>query len=168
MLDAERVREFLESSANQLTYYGLFELFREVKPNSLCAFFRNCHFGVMHNHDGELFVLLTDQGYANEPSVVWEKLCEVDGDVLVGSDFAPSLAAAAACASDQLWWAGSPTWRVTGTLASGTVIGSIRQEPSCTVCQEVKMLTWLSLCSCSERRASACRKTELGQLQGSR
>eukprot|EP01048_Picozoa_sp_COSAG05_P002403 COSAG05_NODE_98_length_19441_cov_32.923327_6_plen_548_part_00 len=88
LTDAARVEEFLEGSASQLTYYGLFELLRVVQPHQLCAFFRNNHFGVLFNKDGELYVLLTDQGYADVPGAVWERLCEVDGDnQIVGSNF---------------------------------------------------------------------------------
>jgi hypothetical protein len=88
LLDAARVDEFLEASRSQLTYHGLFELMRVVQPNAMCAFFRNCHFGVLHNHEGKLYILLTDAGYADVPGAVWEQLCEIDGDnVIVGSDF---------------------------------------------------------------------------------
>jgi len=88
LMDALRVEEFLEASRSQLTYHGLFELMRVVQPSSLCAFFRNCHFGVLHNHEGELYILLTDAGYGDVRSAVWEKLCEVDGDnVIVDASF---------------------------------------------------------------------------------
>jgi hypothetical protein len=88
LLDAAQVEEFLEASRSQLTYHGLFELMRVVKPNAMCAFFRNCHFGVLHNHEGKLYILLTDAGYADVEGAVWEQLCEIDGDnVIVGSDF---------------------------------------------------------------------------------
>ena len=71
LLDAAHVEEFLEASRSQLTYHGLFELMRVVKPNALCAFFRNCHFGVLHNHEGKLYILLTDAGYAGVEGAVW-------------------------------------------------------------------------------------------------
>ena len=88
LLDAAQVEEFLETSRSQLTYHGLFELMRVVKPNVVCAFFRNCHFGVLHNHEGKLYILLTDAGYADVEGAVWEQLCEIDGDnVIVGADF---------------------------------------------------------------------------------
>ena len=49
----------------------------QVTPNSMSAFFRNNHFSVLFNKDGELYLLLTDQGYADVPGAVWERLCEV-------------------------------------------------------------------------------------------
>jgi hypothetical protein len=144
LLDAERIREFLDSSANQLTYYGLFELQRVVRNNMLCAFFRNCHFGVLFNSDGELYVLLTDQGYAHEPDLVWEKLCEVDGDnVLVGSNFRvghavtrPSAVTTAPGAAGAMGAAGVPVMGQvlgpgeSGVPASTIVDGTVLPTPS--------------------------------------
>eukprot|EP01048_Picozoa_sp_COSAG05_P002402 COSAG05_NODE_98_length_19441_cov_32.923327_5_plen_93_part_00 len=74
LTDAARVGEFLEGSASQLTYYGLSELLRVVQPHQLCAFFRNNHVGVLFNKDGELYVLLTDQGYTDVPVCIWASL----------------------------------------------------------------------------------------------
>ena len=57
--------------------------------------FRNCHFASLVKHDdGALYALVTDAGYACEPSVVWERLCDetaVGGDtVLCDANFAPA------------------------------------------------------------------------------
>jgi hypothetical protein len=55
--------QFLESSASQLTYYGLSELHSSLKSNELCVLFRNNHFSTMYKNpvDKKLYVLVTDQ-----------------------------------------------------------------------------------------------------------
>ncbi|GER30387.1 protein FAM63A [Striga asiatica] len=78
----EVIRNFLKNSASQLTIYGLFCLQEKVKERELCVFFRNNHFNTMFKYEGELYILATDQGYLNQPDLVWEKLDEVNGDTL--------------------------------------------------------------------------------------
>ncbi|XP_057510220.1 uncharacterized protein LOC130792693 isoform X2 [Actinidia eriantha] len=78
----ELIRNFLKNSASQLTIYGLFCLQDGLKERELCVFFRNNHFNTMFKFDGELYILATDQGYLNQPDLVWEKLNEVNGDTL--------------------------------------------------------------------------------------
>ncbi|KAH9721646.1 MINDY DUB domain-containing protein [Citrus sinensis] len=78
----ELIKSFLKSNANQLTFYGLFCLQDGLKERELCVFFRNNHFSTMFKYDGELYLLATDQGYINQPDLVWEKLNEVNGDTL--------------------------------------------------------------------------------------
>ncbi|KAK7820798.1 ubiquitin carboxyl-terminal hydrolase mindy-1 [Quercus suber] len=78
----ELIRSFLKNNASQLTFYGLFCLQDGLKERELCVFFRNNHFSTMFKYDGELYLLATDQGYINQPDLVWEKLNEVNGDTL--------------------------------------------------------------------------------------
>ncbi|KAL2516809.1 ubiquitin carboxyl-terminal hydrolase MINDY-1 [Abeliophyllum distichum] len=78
----ELIRNFLRNSASQLTIYGLFCLQDKVKERELCVFFRNNHFNTMFKYEGELYILATDQGYINQPDLVWEKLNEVNGDTV--------------------------------------------------------------------------------------
>ncbi|KAK8618117.1 hypothetical protein V6N13_115989 [Hibiscus sabdariffa] len=78
----ELIRNFLKNNASQLTFYGLFCLQDGLKERELCVFFRNNHFSTMFKYDGELYLLATDQGYLNQPDLVWEKLNEVNGDTL--------------------------------------------------------------------------------------
>ncbi|KAK3608479.1 hypothetical protein CHS0354_010325 [Potamilus streckersoni] len=92
--DSDKVNEaliaeqFLETSASQLTYFGLSELTSTVKNDELCVFFRNNHFSTLYRHQNELFLLVTDQGYITESSVVWETLSSVEGDChFVDHDF---------------------------------------------------------------------------------
>ncbi|KAH9264151.1 hypothetical protein BASA83_012409 [Batrachochytrium salamandrivorans] len=73
--------QFLASSAAQLTHYGLQLIEATVGPGELCVLFRNNHFSTMYKHpDRGLFVLVTDQGFAKEPSIVWESMGRVDGN----------------------------------------------------------------------------------------
>ncbi|KAL3647231.1 hypothetical protein CASFOL_008199 [Castilleja foliolosa] len=78
----EIIRNFMKSSASQLTVYGLFCLQDKVKERELCVFFRNNHFNTMFKYEGELYILATDQGFINQPDLVWEKLNEVNGDTV--------------------------------------------------------------------------------------
>lgn len=78
----ELIKSFLRNTASQLTFYGLFCLQDGLKERELCVFFRNNHFGTMFKFEGELYLLATDQGYINQPDLVWEKLNEVNGDTL--------------------------------------------------------------------------------------
>ncbi|KAL1213221.1 hypothetical protein V5N11_015683 [Cardamine amara subsp. amara] len=78
--EGELIRNFMKNSASQLTFCGLFLLQEGLKERELCVFFRNNHFGTMFKYEGELYLLATDQGYLNQPDLVWEKLNEVNGD----------------------------------------------------------------------------------------
>ncbi|XP_068306001.1 uncharacterized protein [Pyrus communis] len=78
----ELVRTFLKNNASQLTFYGLFCLQEGLKERELCVFFRNNHFSTLFKFNGELYLLATDQGYINQPDLVWEKLNEVNGNTL--------------------------------------------------------------------------------------
>ncbi|XP_039629675.1 ubiquitin carboxyl-terminal hydrolase MINDY-2 isoform X3 [Polypterus senegalus] len=72
--------QFLSNTATQLTYHGLCELTSTVQEGELCVFFRNNHFSTMTKHKGQLYLLVTDQGFLTEEKVVWESLHNVDGD----------------------------------------------------------------------------------------
>ncbi|XP_045074320.1 ubiquitin carboxyl-terminal hydrolase MINDY-2 isoform X1 [Coregonus clupeaformis] len=72
--------QFLHSTATQLTYHGLCELTSTVQEGELCVFFRNNHFSTMIKFKGQLYLLVTDQGFLTEEKVVWESLHNVDGD----------------------------------------------------------------------------------------
>ena len=74
------VNDFLSSTSTQLTYSGLTDLHNHVKEGKQCVFFRNNHFATMCKHNGILYLLVTDLGYANVPEVMWEKLDDISGD----------------------------------------------------------------------------------------
>jgi len=74
------IEDFLSRTASQLTYHGLCELNSVVEEEELCVFFRNNHFSTLYKHKAELFILVTDQGFLTEPSVIWETLVNIEGD----------------------------------------------------------------------------------------
>ncbi|XP_017233921.2 uncharacterized protein LOC108207969 [Daucus carota subsp. sativus] len=78
----ELIKDFLKANASQLTVYGLICLREELKERELCVFFRNNHFNTMFKLGGQLYLLATDQGYINQPDLVWEKLDEVNGNTV--------------------------------------------------------------------------------------
>lgn len=84
------IREFLTETSNQLTVYGLEELHKSVGEDELCVFFRNNHFSTITKHGGNLYLLISDIGFADEKDVIWEKICSIDGDSeFVNADFEP-------------------------------------------------------------------------------
>lgn len=78
--EALMAEQFLESTATQLTYYGLHSLCSTITPDEPCVLFRNNHFITLIKNNGCLFQLVTDQGFLSEPSVVWETLSNIEGD----------------------------------------------------------------------------------------
>jgi len=95
-LKAISIRQFLNSTQSQLTYHGLFHLASVLSPNTLSALFRGSHLSVLYKStpterdpNPTLYTLVTDQSFLNEPSVVWEKFGDVDGQgaEFVDSDF---------------------------------------------------------------------------------
>ncbi|GBF89509.1 hypothetical protein Rsub_02081 [Raphidocelis subcapitata] len=120
--DAAVVRDFLEAHCSQLTPAGLAALASELRDHQLAVFFRNNHFSAAFKYEGRVYLLVTDQGYASEPDVVWERLDAVDGNTTLCTatfeEFAPhaeppydpeafeAAAAAAAAERQQLLAAG--------------------------------------------------------------
>ena len=81
-------RDFLESNSSQLTYHGITSLQEGLLEGQLAVFFRNNHFNVLLKKHGQLYILVTDQGYQNEADIVWEHLSAVDNDTeFVGWNF---------------------------------------------------------------------------------
>lgn len=79
---------FLERTASQLTYHGLCELNTTLAEEELCVLFRNNHFITLHKRKDRMYQLVTDQGFLNEPDVIWETLVNVEGDgQFADSDF---------------------------------------------------------------------------------
>eukprot|EP00986_Skeletonema_menzelii_P014452 scaffold9607_cov157-Skeletonema_menzelii.AAC.2 len=77
---ADVANAFLTSTSHQLTYHGLERLHAHIGEDALHVFFRNNHFGTITKHNGILYLLVTDLGYANTPEIVWEKLDSIDGN----------------------------------------------------------------------------------------
>jgi hypothetical protein len=84
------IRQFLAETSSQLTMWGLEELHKLVQEDELCVFFRNNHFSTMTKHLGNLYLLISDIGFAEEKDVIWEKIVSIDGDSeFVNADFEP-------------------------------------------------------------------------------
>ena len=82
--------QWLEDSRSQLTYHGLAELSTTLKEGELAVFFRNNHFSTVHRSGGQLFLLVTDQGFLEKSSLVWETLANIEGDTeFVDAQFQP-------------------------------------------------------------------------------
>ncbi len=77
---ADVANAFLTSTSHQLTYHGLERLHAHIGDDAVHVFFRNNHFGTITKHNGILYLLVTDLGYANTPEIVWEKLDSIDGN----------------------------------------------------------------------------------------
>jgi hypothetical protein len=77
ILEAEK---FLGETSSQLTLFGLHSLRDAMNNNQLGVFFRNNHFSTVLKFDNKLYLLVTDEGYINEPGVVWERLDDVLGN----------------------------------------------------------------------------------------
>ena len=77
--EGEIIEQFLSSTASQLTYIGLAALHQNIRERQFAVFFRNNHFSTIFMMQSQLFLLVTDLGYQNEPCVVWERLDGIDG-----------------------------------------------------------------------------------------
>lgn len=80
--DVLNIKSFLETSATQLTTWGLEVITKAMRPGSVAILFRNDHFSTLYRHPQtlEIFALVTDAGYAGHEEVVWESLCDVNGE----------------------------------------------------------------------------------------
>lgn len=93
--DALLIRRFLESTATQLTYPGLYALSTSLERGVLYALFRNSHLSVLYRPTEEelqlaasasdvhsqpqLYQLVTDSTLENEDTIVWESVEDIDG-----------------------------------------------------------------------------------------
>lgn len=91
IMDAEAIKHFMAHTATQLTNYGLGVLKRSLVEGEICVFFRNNHFNTIIKHEGEVYQLVTDQGFANKREFVWESLLSVNGSInsFFTGEFAP-------------------------------------------------------------------------------
>uniref|UniRef100_A0A1I7VIM0 Ubiquitin carboxyl-terminal hydrolase n=1 Tax=Loa loa TaxID=7209 RepID=A0A1I7VIM0_LOALO len=74
------LRNFLDSSASQLTTQGIAELLSNLNDGEIAVLFRNNHFQTLAKQKDALYVLVTDMGFLGESAVVWETLDCVDGN----------------------------------------------------------------------------------------
>ncbi|ROW06879.1 hypothetical protein VMCG_03973 [Cytospora schulzeri] len=80
--DILNIKSFLNTSATQLTPYGLEVITKAIRPGSVAILFRNDHFSTLYRHPQtqQLFALVTDAGYAGHDEIVWESLVDVNGE----------------------------------------------------------------------------------------
>lgn len=87
------IKNFLLSSATQLTPWGLEIITKAVTPGHVFILFRNDHFSTLYRHPQtlKLFSLVTDAGYYTHDEVVWESLVDVRGErtEFFSGDFRP-------------------------------------------------------------------------------
>ncbi|PRW58319.1 FAM63A-like isoform X2 [Chlorella sorokiniana] len=116
--EALLVQQFLDGHPSQLTFHGLVALQEGLRPNQLAVFFRNNHFSTLFKHEGQLYALVTDEGFQYETDVVWEHICDVSNDTqLVDGQFRPFVPHAShdaarerqAAAHDAQWAAAAAT-----------------------------------------------------------
>ncbi|CAF3438241.1 unnamed protein product [Rotaria socialis] len=74
------IEEFLEESRSQLTYYGLLKLNETMRNNQLAVLFRNNHFSTIWKNNTQLLLLVSDQGFLNQSSIVFETLSNIDNN----------------------------------------------------------------------------------------
>uniref|UniRef100_A0A1I8FMF6 Ubiquitin carboxyl-terminal hydrolase n=1 Tax=Macrostomum lignano TaxID=282301 RepID=A0A1I8FMF6_9PLAT len=90
LAQAIAAEEFLNCSSNQLTVFGLWQLTESLKEGSLC---------------GQLYLLVTDQGYLHQPDVVWETLNNIDNDsTFMNADFRRPAVSVASTKTDEDNW----------------------------------------------------------------
>jgi ubiquitin carboxyl-terminal hydrolase MINDY-1/2 len=83
--------EFLHASSSQLTTRGIAALSEAMEAGQLAVFFRNNHFNTLFKHPaGDLFILVTDEGYVKEEGLMWERVDDAKGNsTFFYSDFSP-------------------------------------------------------------------------------
>jgi ubiquitin carboxyl-terminal hydrolase MINDY-1/2 len=74
------IENFFAETSHQLTIYGLEQLHASFSDKEIGILFRNNHFSTIARNGENLYLLITDLGYANAVNIVWEKLDVVDGD----------------------------------------------------------------------------------------
>ena len=89
MHEADLIETFLNDTASQLTLTGLAQIRERIQEREYAVLFRNNHFSVITKVDGELYALVTDSGYQDEPDVVWEVLGGARDGTFANSEFRP-------------------------------------------------------------------------------
>jgi hypothetical protein len=77
--EGDMINTFFTQHASQLTRYGIQKLYEYMNNRQLAVFFRNNHFNTLFSYNAQLFLLLTDLGYSDQPMIVWELLESVSG-----------------------------------------------------------------------------------------
>lgn len=88
-MEGSLVNKFLTDTGHQLTQFGLHELQKHIQEDSTYVFFRNNHFATLTKSSNNLYLLVTDLGYANVKEVIWEKIDaqSIRGDTEYADEF---------------------------------------------------------------------------------
>jgi hypothetical protein len=80
--DIITIKIFMETSATQLTHFGIDVISKAIRPGTFAIFFRNDHFSTLYCHPRtkQLLTLVTDAGYSSHDEVVWESLADINGE----------------------------------------------------------------------------------------
>jgi len=78
--DGLLISEFLDSSPSQMTEVGLVALHEVLGDHNLAVLFRNNHFATICKYNGRVHLLCTDEGFADQEDVVWERIDDISGD----------------------------------------------------------------------------------------
>lgn len=76
------IKEFLHTSATQLTPWGIEVIGKAIRPGTFAILFRNDHFSTLYCHPQtmQLLTLVTDAGYKSHGDIVWETLVDTNGE----------------------------------------------------------------------------------------
>ena len=102
--DAVAVRDWLDRTASQATAAGLHQVTERIAAagdGEVAALFRNNHVSTIVAHCGALYALVTDVGYADVNSVVWERLYQ-QSDVPTYDEYSSGIGASTLCDANFL------------------------------------------------------------------
>ncbi|KAF7563228.1 hypothetical protein G7046_g935 [Stylonectria norvegica] len=76
------IRHFMNTSATQLTPWGIEVIGKAIRPGTFAILFRNDHFSTLYCHPEtmQLLTLVTDAGFKSHDEIVWETLADVNGE----------------------------------------------------------------------------------------
>ncbi|KAH7827215.1 putative Protein FAM63A [Monocercomonoides exilis] len=90
--EVEVYKQFISSASSemQLTYEGLFELNAKMREGSLAILFKANHFSVITKSFNQIHELVTTQGIASCPNVVWMRIDGINNETTIcNADFWP-------------------------------------------------------------------------------
>ena len=77
-----RLKRLLEKNKTQLTRRGIEILKNDnsvLKDNQFGIFFRNDHFNTIYKAEGNIYLLVNDEGFKDEPEIIWQVLAGING-----------------------------------------------------------------------------------------
>lgn len=78
--NAAYVQAFFDDHQSMLTHHGLALLHETLAEGEVAVHFYNNHFSVLRMHEALLYTLVTDVGYYQQPSIMYESLNDLDGN----------------------------------------------------------------------------------------